>query len=677
MVEVRASADGGCTWDAWQQYTIVRTTSPAEYVLPVYRSGIIVETRVYTVGDGSKAMSVASNTVTAVAMAEPVKTINIFRALPMYIDGTYKAQVIGIIQSTSISMPQWYQVTWRKEDDEWEYGWVVGRTVDDKSYPGNTYTYKAAALTNNGLISEFTNPATVTLPAVVTNKLLPPTPLFTQRGDVIFTSDPSDPYYGQRLHGVGIYLSVGDYRATVMHMRYKYNNGSWQVYNNTGYRIRYENPGTGASYVSDLGCFTLGFGIEHIMSDNPQPGDIITMQLKNSAWNSVTQEGDLSLIDSDWSESITYTYPDYSIGYLPPPVLSAYQQWQTTYVTCTWNAIDHAIGYKVEKAIAGETDWRVSAECVTSTEYHDYDVDEAIRYKYRVTALGDNVNYYDSVASNEVIAYIEENPDLDPPTIVSATEVNPNYEAEITLEVTDIDPNALWIMLEYQKDGGAWTEYGMLGISNTYTLAGPKIKFGGDFIFRCYAIAGATGQSDYSNSVQCTLKERVYFWDSTTGDDPSGLTGGWYSPNITDSEGTQYGGVSISRQSDGSMKTSGQGYWMTRNELTTQNAGLSSIYSKICMVGSLVKTTEGQNNFARFGNGWTYYFSGGVALQQMSYIIAGSESGRGAIGTKTDTQLTHSACGVSSYANRIGTHIYFMLYGGSYTQYTAIFAIKK
>lgn len=682
MVEVRASADGGYTWGAWEQYTIERTTSPAEYILPVYRSGILVECRIYTVGDGSKRMSEPSNTVQAVALAEPASVISILKVKPFFINGGYKTQIIaGINTSLSIS---WHGSILRKDVDfgEWEYGWLVGSSLDERSYNGGTFAYKVAAMTANGLISEYTDPVQITLPDKISKKLLPPTPVYTA---------PSLTYYydgEEYVRGAMIYLMLGDRRATVVHTQWQYNNnGIWHDYNEYGFIIPYDKQ-VYSYHVDDyLFSYLVGRAIEKQMTANPQTGDVIKFRFKNSAYNTLTHEGDLSLEDSDWGEEIEYIYPDYSGKRLAAPTVEAYQKWQTTYITITWNAIANATGYKIEKTLTGSTEWRVLVESTQATEHHDYEVDEVVRYKYRVTALGDGTNYYDSFTSNEAIAYIQEDVDLDPPTIVSATEVDRNGEAKINLVVEDIDTKAIWIMLEYTKDGGAWTEYSMLGPGGTYTLQGDKVKYGGAFTFRCYAVGGTTSQSEYSNTVSVTLKERVYFWDSATQSDPSGLTGGWESPTIVYSDSTVAGGVSVQRQSDGSMKTYGNGFWMTRNPLATGSTSLSSIYSRICMTGTLVKESTGTEYCALFGSGNKFAWdSSGTSIgwdwrrstsaySGVGYVYAGSQSGRGNPGSLENPGVAPVSKNASNIGRGIGTFIAFELKGG-YAKYTAIFGIK-
>lgn len=682
MVEVRASADGGYTWGAWEQYTIERTTSPAEYILPVYRSGILVECRVYTIGDGSMRMSEPSNTVQAVALAEPASVISTLKAKPIYINGGYKSQVIAGIQSSLLT--SWIMTTLRKDVivNEWEYGWISGSSIDEKSYNGGTFAYKVAGMTSNGLITEYTDPVQITLPDKISKKLLPPTPVTT--GPALVWNEPTNSFE----RGVMIYLMLGDRRAIVEHRQYQYNNdGVWHDYNEDGYSIDYDSWGRYSNVDETLWCYNTAAAIEKRMTINPQAGDSIKLRFKNSAYNTLTHEGDLSLEDSDWGDEIEYIYPDYSGTRLTAPTVEAYQKWQTTYITITWNAIANASGYKIEKTLTGSTEWRVLVESTQATEHHDYEVDEVVRYKYRVTALGDGTNYYDSFTSNEAIAYIQEDVDLDPPTIVSATEVDPNGEAKINLVVEDIDTKAIWIMLEYTKDGGAWTEYAMLDTSGTYTLQGDKVKYGGAFTFRCYVVGGTTSQSEYSNTVSVTLKERVYFWDSATQSDPSGLTGGWNSPTIVYSDSTVAGGVSVQRQSDGSMKTYGNGFWMTRNPLATGSTSLSSIYSRICMTGTLVKESTGTEYCAFFGSGNKFAWdSSGTSIgwdwrrstsaySGYGYVYAGSQSGRGNPGSLENPGVAPVVKNASNIGRGIGTHIAFELKGG-YAQYTAIFGIK-
>ena len=675
MVEVRASADGGYTWGAWDQYTIERTTSPAEYILPVYRSGILVECRIYTVGDGSKRMSEPSNTVQAVALAEPASVISTLKVKPFFINGGYKSQVVAGIQSSQLA--SWIMTTLRKDVivNEWEYGWISGSSIDEKSYNGGTFAYKVAGMTSNGLITEYTDPVQITLPDKISKKLLPPTPVTT--GPALVWNEPTNSFE----RGVMIYLMLGDRRAIVEHRQYQYNNdGVWHDYNEDGYSIDYDSWGRYSNVDETLWCYNTAAAIEKRMTIKPQAGDSIKLRFKNSAYNTLTHEGDLTLEDSDWGDEIEYIYPDYSGTRLTAPTVEAYQKWQTTYITITWNAIANATGYKIEKTLTGSTEWRVLVESTQATEHHDYEVDEVVRYKYRVTALGDGTNYYDSFTSNEAIAYIQEDVDLDPPTIVSATEVDPNGEAKINLVVEDIDTKAIWIMLEYTKDGGAWTEYAMLGPGGTYTLQGDKVKYGGAFTFRCYAVGGTTSQSEYSNTVSVTLKERVYFWDSATQSDPSGLTGGWVNQNVTwsgsSSTYTEVSNITETTLETGVKRLAGGGWYRTVNPLIANQGNIATKYSRICMVGSLVKQSDGTDNHAWFGVAFTYPFGGGIQFDTShgSYVFAGSESGRATAGTKVDPNFApYASC---SYMGKQGPYLYFRFHYG-YADVKDIFAIKR
>ena len=97
-------------------------------------------------------------------------------------------------------------------------------------------------------------------------------------------------------------------------------------------------------------------------------------------------------------------------------------------------------------------------------------------------------------------------------------------------------------------------------------------------------------------------------------------------------------------------------------------------YSKICMIGDLIKQVDGTDNHAWFGNGHTYSFSGGQSLQLGNYTFAGSESGRAAAGTKTDPSV--NAVGRGTYSTSTGAHVYFRFYNG-YADVKGIFAIKR
>ena len=80
------------------------------------------------------------------------------------------------------------------------------------------------------------------------------------------------------------------------------------------------------------------------------------------------------------------------------------------------------------------------------------------------------------------------------------------------------------------------------------------------------------------------------------------------------------------------------------------------------MIGTLVKESEGTEYHAWFGNGHTYPFSGGTCIERGSYVFAGSESGRGAAGSRTNPQV--NAVGRGTYGTCTGAHVYFRFESG-------------
>ena len=172
-------------------------------------------------------------------------------------------------------------------------------------------------------------------------------------------------------------------------------------------------------------------------------------------------------------------------------------------------------------------------------------------------------------------------------------------------------------------------------------------------------------------------------WTGSAWDYCTSVTGGWYSPAITDSEHTTPSGAIVPQdQGNGVLRLCGsgntlvEGWYMTQANLTNPNTPLTSKYKKICVIGSLIKSQAGTSYHAWLGTAYTYTFSGGIAVDTSrgTRTIAGSDSGQGYAGTVTNPEV--NACGTSNRATAIGSHVYFYFNGG-YADIKGIFAIKR
>ena len=201
--------------------------------------------------------------------------------------------------------------------------------------------------------------------------------------------------------------------------------------------------------------------------------------------------------------------------------------------------------------------------------------------------------------------------------------------------------------------------------------------------FTAYQYGGGTIEdSDYSDIASITIDEREWLlrWNGTSWDDPSGLTGGWVNQNVTWSDSgstyTEVSNITETTPETGVKRFQGQGWYRTVNPLIANQGNIATKYSRICMIGSLVKQSDGTSNHAWFGVAFTYPFGGGTQFDtgHGSYVFAGSESGRASAGTKVDPSFSPSAS--SSYMGKQGPYLYFRFYSG-YADIKGILAIKR
>ena len=264
---------------------------------------------------------------------------------------------------------------------------------------------------------------------------------------------------------------------------------------------------------------------------------------------------------------------------------------------------------------------------------------------------------------------------------------------DVVVTVSNINaPNTEIVRIEMSENGGAWRD--MFGVypasmsetTATGTVPGEQILEGGTLRFRARALPAAMAQdpSPYSEIASITIDEREWLlrWNGTSWDDPSGITGGWVNQNVTWSDsGSTYTEVSNITETTpagttGVKRLEGGGWYRTVNPLIANQGNIATKYSRICMVGSLVKYQDGTDNHAWFGVAYTYPFAGGTQFDtgHGSYVFAGSESGRASAGTKVDPNFAPYAS--SNYMGKQGPYLYFRFHYG-YADIKGIYAIKK
>lgn len=657
----RTSNNRGQTWSAWVDSSerSVSTGTYTDFYLN-YVAGIIVQIAVVMVGD-DKDPSEPSNVVDAIIAAQPLQSPPVLSAHPFY----YNGDVISFISVESLpdGISKW--MCWRRiqGEQEWSARWIASNiaTYEIGIQDGLTYEYKAAWVNSDSqLISDFSNIATVALPLDDIGYLLPPNKWKTEFRD---TSGQGLTYdYWNTL-----YVFRGDMRSEGVYIRYRINGGSW-----TTFADPYVFANHGITEQTQAYYFSLGH------SNRPTTGDVWQYCLKNYA---------TGYTDSEWSEPFEITIPSL-LPKLPSPVITLSQTGASVIVG--WQTVEDATGYKIERKLSTATEYTVIANSLpaSTTQFTDSGTYLGNTYDYRVTALGDGRTYQDSNPTTGRI-YISQVVVLEAPVIDSVTESG----ISVVLVVSNINaPNTLSVQIEMSENNGTWKLLGagypasQSETSFTYTVPGESILEGGNLRFRARALPAGMAQdpSPYSEIANITIDEREWLlrWTGTAWDYCTDVTGGWYAPSWTDSDGTHSSNLVAQDLGGGTLRisgansTTGVGFWTNRTGLTTNNASLSSKYSRVVMLGTLVKQSEGQDYHAWFGTAWDYTFAGGwnMDMGRGTKVIAGSDSGRGAAGSRTDPYV--SACGSYTYAPRDGAHVYLYFQNG-YADVKGIFAIKR
>lgn len=654
----RISNDGGLHWGNWYSNAVTINFNPASFTFP-FEQGSMCEVYVIVTGDGTKDPSDPSNIITAITPVEPSYSPPVLSAFPFYYDGEVCPAVLVEDFPSGVSS----YIVWIREFGH--FSWEVCCWVNDgrvglitespyvQIQTGKTYQFISAwwNRTTGKLISDISNVATVALPSSSINYLLPPKKLAAY-----FYGDYQGTYYNV------LGISRGDMRATSVLIEYKRSSvgGDWTQ------AFEYVFSEHGIDENTRSYNITPSFG-----SATPITGEVWQYRLRNKA-NGYALSG--------YSDIFVITIPSF-LPKLDTPTITLAQNGASVLVG--WNSVSNASGYKIERRLNNVTSFTEIASVPSSySRYEDYGTSLGYTYVYRVTALGDNQYYQDSSPAQGSIT-LENIVVLEAPVIDSVTESG----IDVVLVVSNINaPNTMNVPIEMSENGGAWKSIGagypetMAQTSFTFTVPGEMILEGGTLRFRARAMpeAMARDPSPYSEIASITIAEREWLlrWNGSSWDDPSGTTGGWYSPDITFSDGVVSGNVQQVDLGSGTMRFQGTGFLMTRNALTSGRTGLSAKYSRICMIGSLVKQVDGSTNYAMFGSGHTYPFSGGTCIELRSsyYTFAGSNSGRAPAGTKTNPYAT--ACTQGTYATSTGSHIFFRFYNG-FADVKGIYAIKR
>lgn len=654
----RISSDGGLHWGDWYSNAVTIGFNPATFTFP-FAEGSMCEVYVVVTGDGTKEPSDPSNTVTAITPVDPAYSPPVLSAFPFYSNGEVYPTVMVESFPNGVSS----YVVWARElgHFDWQLScWVndgrvgvITQSLNIQFQAGKSYQFIAAwwNRTTGKLISDISNIATMALPSPSINYLLPP-----QKLDAYFYGDYQGTYYNT------LAVQRGDMRATSVLVEYKRSSvgGDWTQ------AFEYILSDHGVADDARTYYITPSFG-----SDTPITGEVWQYRLRNKANGYVL---------SGYSDIFVITIPSF-LPKLDAPTINLAQNGASVIVS--WNAVTNASGYKIERRLNSASTFTIVASVPASySRYEDYGTSMGYTYVYRVTALGDNQYYQDSNPTQASIT-LTNIVVLEAPVIDSVTETG----IDIIVHVSNIDsPNTSNIDIEMSEQGGAWQHVAYSGAPSLsvsamdVTIDGTKILNGGELKFRAKALPAAMAQEDspYSNVETITVDEREWLlrWNGTSWDDPSGTTGGWYSPTITYSDGAVAGNVQQVDLGGGTMRFQGTGYLMTQNALTSGRTGLNTKYTKVCMIGSLIKQVDGSSNHAWFGSGHTYPFSGGTCIELRSsyYTFAGSESGRAAAGTKNNPYA--NACAQGTYATSTGSHIFFRFYNG-YADVKGIYAIKR
>ena len=666
----RQSTDGGNTWTAWaetSEITIHRETDGYIYLYYPASAGLMYETCVVITGD-DKDPSNESNVVTTIYPYQPAYSVPELEVYPFY----YNGKPVPYLKPSKMPSGVSAFVIWQRDfgSTDWvpiavapaQSMLVTHDVTPDWTTPGNKYQYIVAWYdnVNNRIVSDISNVATVELPSANISYLLPPV-----NAGIRFLD-----YSGQG-YDLDYYMVLDVARGDMR---------------NEGYRGEYRRSTVNVwTPLADMPVdpSVANDRIHHIIPRNQDTtiaGELWEYRLKNYA---------TGFSDSEWSEVFSITIPAF-LPKVATPTITLQQQ--GNYVLIGMSAVADSTGYRIERMSSLESNWTVleTALAPSTRSYIDYGTNYGNTYYYRVIALGDGITYDDSNPATGTIT-VTQITQLPTPVIDSVVESG----IDVVVTVSNIlTTGTTRVEIEMSENNGSWI-WVAAGLPETQSqtsftkaIDGTKINEGGNLRFRVKAHAYPSlpyTDSEYSAISSITIDEREWLlkWNGTSWDYCTSVTGGWYSPAITDSEHTTPSGAIVPQDlGNGVLRLCGpnntqvEGWYMNRTGFTGPNTPLTSKYKKICVIGTLVKAQAGTAYHAWFGSAYTYTFSGGIAVDTArgTRVVAGSESGQGYAGTVTNPNV--NACGVSNKATAIDSHVYFYFKGG-YADIKGIYAIKR
>lgn len=599
IIRYRSSTNGGVSWSDWTQtQEIGITTGTDGYTAFNFAaiSGLMYECCVIMTGD-EKDPSELSNIVTVLYPNEPVQAPPEIEGFVFYYNGKPRPGIKPIeVPDGVTAWAIWYRefgsTTWNP------YGVSNGGiytylTADvfqlEQSYQFIIAWYDA---TNSKIISDISNVITIALPEGSISYLIPPKKL-----NAYFYDDNGTPQNR-------VQVQRGDMRATAVGIEYKRSTvGVWTPMSSD---FIFSEHGITDSTTAYYMAFTFG--------SDPISGEVWQYRMKNKADGYET---------SEYSDIFYITIPSF-LPRLESPAVTLQQEGY--YVLIGWQTVANAAGYKIERRSSLDSTWTVitSTLAPTATRYDDYSTSYGNTYFYRVTALGDNQLYQDSLPTEESIT-VTQAVTLPAPVIDSVTESG----ISVVVAISNINtPNTDQVILEMSENNGSWKvvarDYPASSTATmlSITVPGESILEGGTLRFRAYCTPAGMAEenSPYSEIASITIDEREWLlrWTGTEWDDPSGLTGGWVSEGVAWSTSDTAKGSPYYSSSNGEItfysQSNGTAWYRTRNAINI------SQFKSVGLLGTVEKSSMYCR--AAFGMWIQGYGTAPTTLQPYVYSVA-------------------------------------------------------
>lgn len=423
---------------------------------------------------------------------------------------------------------------------------------------------------------------------------------------------------------------------------------------------------------------------------------------------------DKSYAASDWSSTVRAYMPTECKAAAPVITSAEYYdaggEYDTDGIMIRWkiNFITTNEKYTIQKKYhdAPEGTWETIKVLDTPIQGYYFDsfptrVDDVYDYRIQSTKTG----WADSDWSDTYTVIVIHL--LPAPTFDSLADSGNDY-ITLNVNVINIDTHAEYIVFETNINNAGWQMYkspipltGSQSYSGTYSeaISGGSIKYGGTIQIRCYLTASGYPNSDYSEIKTISMKERVFFWDYETsqswdytlGSYVTGLTNGWAGYELYHDSGEgydyHYGAPIFTTGADNDIELAsdspGGGGLFTKNKVCADTSSLASIYSKICLYGTLKK--QYASGFCRFGSVNLFRRSDGYTRVDWrnsgsyggnSYIEPGSGGVDPTAGELTNPSVAPNNKRAYDVGWGIGTYVGFQINGGGMKAY-AVFAIKR